>query len=364
MRIIRFDSCRGARVIELASFAVVWLWVLCRLSLGQEVMDQDAKKPLKYAIALHGGAGTAPSMYPRKANEQRRASLEKALRLGVDVLADGGTALDAVERVVRFLEDDPQFNAGVGAVFNAAGGHELDAAIMDGKTLNCGAVAGVSRIKNPITLARRVMTDSPHVLLIGPGAEEFAQLHGFELVPPETFDTPQARKAWERTKRRQGEHPASNWKPKACAEDIGTTMGTVGCVALDSHGNLAAATSTGGMSNKSFGRVGDSPIIGAGTYAANGVVAVSCTGTGEQFMRHVVAYEVAALMKYRQLSVDDSVNQILTHVLEPDDGGIIAVAQNGEISVRYNTLGMGSGAADSTGRFEIFWDLSQSKPDE
>lgn len=326
--------------------------------------NQIENRSKRYAIALHGGAGTAPNMYRREANEQRRASLEMALRIGTDILEKGGSALDAVEQVVRFMEDDPQFNAGVGAVFNAAGGHELDASIMDGKSLNCGAVTGVSRIKNPISLARLVMTETPHILLMGQGAEDFAVQQGLDLVPPEHFDTTRAREAWERTRQRQKSSSSSNLKPEAHPEDIGAAYGTVGCVALDSHGNLAAATSTGGMSNKSFGRVGDTPIIGAGNYAANGVVAVSGTGTGEQFMRHLVAYEVAALIKYKELSVDEAVKYILDHTLDPGDGGLIAVSAGGKISVRYNTQGMGSAAADSNGKFEVYWDISKSKPNE
>ncbi len=324
--------------------------------------SKDERAPLKYAIALHGGAGSAPSMFTEKANRQRHASLEKALQIGVDILKNGGTSLEAVEQVVLFLEADPQFNAGVGAVFNAAGSHELDASIMDGKTLNCGAVAGVSRVKSPISLARLVMTDTPHVLLIGKGAEEFAEKMKVEMVTPDFFDTPKTREAWEKTRAKQkNSMNKSNLKPEHFAEDIGSYQGTVGCVALDSHGDLAAATSTGGMSNKQFGRVGDSPIIGAGTYADNKSVAVSCTGTGEQYIRHAIAYDIAAQMKYKEVDVDTAVKNVIEKTLDPDDGGVIAVSRTGQVSARFNTEGMGSGIADSTGKFEINWDISLSK---
>ena len=345
-------------------FAGILTTVLCcgELTVVAQNEGKNEQEPLKYAIALHGGAGSAPSMFTEDANRKRHASLEQALQIGVDILKNGGTSLDAVEKVVLFLEADPQFNAGVGAVFNAAGSHELDASIMDGKTLNCGAVAGVSRVKSPISLARLVMTDTPHVLLIGKGAEDFAEKMKVEMVTPDYFDTPKTREAWEKTRAKQkNSQYKSNLKPERLAEDIGSYQGTVGCVALDSHGNLAAATSTGGMSNKQYGRVGDSPIIGAGTYADNKTVAVSCTGTGEQYIRHAIAYDIAAQVKYKGVDVDTAVKNVLEKTLDPDDGGLIAVSRLGQVSARYNTEGMGSGIADSTGRFEINWDIKQSK---
>jgi L-asparaginase / beta-aspartyl-peptidase len=310
---------------------------------------------MRYAIAIHGGAGSSPDMFNAEGNRRRRESMEQALTIGVAILKQGGSALDAVEQVVIHLENDPQFNAGVGAVFNAAGGHELDAAIMDGNGLRCGAVAGVSRIRNPIALARRVMTDSPHVLMAGAGAEEFATGLGLELVDPAIFDTPRAREAWEKTRAKQ-----SRWKPGErlvpAPEDIGSTIGTVGCVALDNAGNLAAATSTGGMSNKRFGRIGDSPIIGAGTYADNATAAISCTGTGEEFIRHTVAASLAARVRYTDCALTDAVRDMLTKTLQPDDGGIIAVGPDGEIVMEYNSRGMARAAANGSGRFEVLWD--------
>ena len=327
----------------------------------QESGNADAAKPVKYAIAIHGGAGSNPKNFSDAANQSRRASMEKALRLGTEILKNGGSSLDAVEKVVRLLEDDPQFNAGVGAVFNAVDSHELDASIMDGKTKSCGAVAGVSIVKNPISLARRVMTDTPHVLLAGPGAETFARQSQVPLVDPSHFDTPRTLKRWNQRKQR-----IEAMKKKVGSVDIGkqleafdqntgSYLGTVGCVALDSQGNLAAATSTGGMSGKKFGRVGDSPIVGAGTYADNATCAVSCTGKGEQFIRHAIAYDVSARMNYAHQSIDQAISEILARTLDKGDGGIIAVTKDGEISMQYNTGGMARAAADSNGRFEVIW---------
>ena len=323
---------------------------------GQEVETVKASAKKTYAIAIHGGAGSSPARFNDKANEARVASIEKALKIGTDILKQGGTALDAVEAVVHFLEDDPQFNAGKGAVFNALGKHELDASIMDGKTRACGAVAGVSTIKNPISLARLVMTETRHVLLATSGAEEFA--NGFsnvKRVENNYFDTEATLKRWKRTQEKRSKQKTSDEPVLIEVEDTGSYMGTVGCVALDSHGNLAAATSTGGLTNKKFGRVGDSPIVGAGTYADNQTCAVSCTGIGEQFIRNAAAYDVAARMKYQKVSLDDSVNRVLTKSLNPGDGGIIAVDRAGNISMHYTTAGMARAAADSNGRFEVIW---------
>jgi beta-aspartyl-peptidase (threonine type) len=310
---------------------------------------------IAYAIAIHGGAGVEPA----ELDADRRAAYEKslaaALRAGQEILADGGPALDAVERVIRLLEDDPLFNAGRGAVFNSAGGHELDASIMDGRTRACGAVAGVQIVKNPITLARLVMTETRHVLFAGEGAHEFARSMrdrpGVELVENSYFSTPERREEWRKAverDRRTERRPV----PRNPA-DPAAHRGTVGCVALDRHGNLAAGTSTGGLTNKRFGRVGDSPIIGAGTYADNATCAVSCTGTGEHFIRNVVAFRVAALMEFRGQSLDEAVREVIFRRLDPDVGGLIAVGRDGAISMHTNTAGLARAAADSTGRFEV-----------
>jgi beta-aspartyl-peptidase (threonine type) len=282
----------------------------------------------RWAIAIHGGAGYDPGHMSAERVEQVRQGLEQALRAGIEVLQGGGTALDCVEQVVRVLEDRPEFNAGKGAVFNSEGKHELDASIMDGRQRACGAVAGLRTVRNPISLARLVMSQTPHVMLVADGAEQFATEQGVPRVDNSWFDTPQARQAWEYSK------------------------GTVGCVALDQAGNLAAATSTGGLSNKKWGRVGDSPVIGAGTYADNRTCAVSCTGTGEEYIRRAIAHDISARMLYGT----DSVQQAAQAALEslPDDtGGLIVVGHDGSLSLLFNTTGMARGCANSEGRFEL-----------
>lgn len=293
-----------------------------------------------FAIAIHGGAGVVPEEIPPERLPGYEAALEKALRHGRDLLARGASALDTVEAVVAMLEDDPHFNAGKGAVFSAAGKNELDASIMDGATLACGAVASVTTVKNPIRLARRVMDETRHVLLAAEGAESFAREQGFSVTPPEWFHTDRRFEAWQRVHRR---NEARRMKDRS----------TVGCVALDARGHLAAATSTGGLTDKRFGRVGDSPIIGAGTYADDATCAVSCTGTGEEFIRYGVARAVASRMALADDDLETAADFLIHRVLKPDDGGLIAVSRNGEIAIPFSTAGMYRGAADSSGRFEI-----------
>lgn len=298
---------------------------------------------IEWAIAIHGGAGTIPRTIPEQRKLALRASLEEALRIGRSVLESDGTSLDAVEQVIRFLEDDPQFNAGKGAVFNHEGQHELDASIMDGSNLACGAVAGVKTVKNPIGLARLVMERTRHVLLAGDGADRFATEQGVEQVDQEYFFT---QRRYDRLQRILEEEEQKG-------EVQGRGGGTVGAVALDTHGNLAAGTSTGGLTNKMYGRVGDSPIVGAGTYARNGACAVSATGTGEEFIRHGVARSVSALMEYGDTTLDQAAHRLIHETLRPGDGGIIAVGQDGTIVMEFNSSTMARGAADSSGRFEI-----------
>ena len=318
-----------------------------------------ASKPkMEYAIAIHGGAGSSPIRFSKQANQQRREAMQKALEIGTNILKSGGSALDAVEKVSIFLEDDPQFNAGVGAVFNSQGSHELDASIMDGSNLQCGAVAGVSTVKNPITVARLVMTETRHILLAGDGAETFAAEKGATLVDPSHFDTPATLEKWKRFKARVAD-PSTKFDPDAPGlldEDTGAYIGTIGCVALDKNGNLAAATSTGGMTNEKFGRVGDSPIVGAGTYADNATCAISGTGIGEQYIRNAVAYDVSAQMKYKGKSLKDAIEDNLKNRLDKGDGGLIGVDKDGNIFMATNTQGMARAAADSSGRFEVIWD--------
>lgn len=297
----------------------------------------DATRPV-WALALHGGAGTIPKDMDPALVDAYRTSLRRGLELGKGILEKGGTSLDAVEAVVKFFEDDSLFNAGKGAVFTHEGKHELDAAIMNGATLACGSVAGVRTVRNPIQLARRVMENSKHVFLVGSGAEAFARAQGIPEVKNRYFDTQLRHKQWK----------------KALRED---KFGTVGCVAVDAQGHLAAATSTGGLTNKRWGRVGDVPIIGAGTYANDRSCAVSCTGQGEQFIRHTVARDVAALVEYRGLGVGEAAHAVIDGKLQPGDGGLIAVSRTGEIALVFNSAGMYRGAADANGRFEIaIWD--------
>lgn len=288
-----------------------------------------------YSLAIHGGAGTIlrSAMSPEKEAAYTQA-LQEALAAGERVLHSGGTALDAVVAAVSSLEDCPLFNAGRGAVFNAVGGHEMDASIMDGTNRMAGAVAGIQGIRNPIRLAREVMEHTEHVLLIGEGAMAFADARGYERMPADYFHDDFRHAQWKEvqgTEAVQLDHTIKDRK-----------FGTVGAVALDTHGHLAAGTSTGGITNKKFGRVGDSPVIGAGTWAWDRTCAVSCTGSGEYFLRGVVAYDVSCLMEYRGLSLEEACQEVIhKRLLEINgDGGLIAVDTLGNIALPFNTEGM------------------------
>lgn len=321
-------------------------------------------------IAIHGGAGTIlrASMNPALEADYRRA-LQDVLRAGVALLAAGASALDAVTEAVRRLEECPLFNAGKGAVYTDAGTHEMDACVMDGCTLAAGAVAGVTRVRNPVLAARAVMAHSGHVLMIGPAAQEFVAGHGVELVAPDWFATPERHAQWLRARRQAGagggavllDHDAASLAAQERGEDTpvpgveagaaapldpDSKFGTVGAVALDAHGRLAAATSTGGVTNKRVGRVGDSPIVGAGCYA-NHLVAVSTTGTGEMFMRAVTAYDVCALMEYAGLSLQAATKRVIMDKLPriKGRGGLIAVDVQGQVALPFNTEGMYRGYA-------------------
>jgi L-asparaginase / beta-aspartyl-peptidase len=299
-----------------------------------------------HAIAIHGGAGAVPRATLSAERERRyRDGLEAALDSGYAVLDGGGTSLDAVTTAVRLLEDHPAFNAGHGAALTRDGAAELDAAIMDGRHMRAGAVASVRHVKNPIDLARRVMEKSRHVLLVGAGAEEFALEEHFALVPNHYFRTAERLEQLESEQR--GER-VSDLVPPA-------PHGTVGAVACDARGDLAAATSTGGMTNKRPGRVGDSPIIGAGTYARNGVCAVSATGHGEYFIRAVAAHHVCTAVEYRGLTLAQAVHELLHHILRRlgGDGGLIAIGRDGGIVMDFTTEGMFRGARDAAGHREI-----------
>jgi len=292
-----------------------------------------------YAIVIHGGT---LGMTPNKTQRFRKTEvLRQALALGTKMLDEGRTSLETVEAVIRHLEDAPDLNAGQGAVFNAAGHHELDASIMDGRTRACGAVGGVRTIKNPISLARLVMTQTRHVLLVTDGAEAFADgfdsSDGIERVPNSYFSTDLQRNRLK----------SAQEKEKAGLKI--DSRGTVGCVALDRNGNLAAGTSTGGLTNKKFGRIGDSPIISAGTYADNRTCGVSCTGTGEDFIRHAVAYDISARMRLLNQPLETAVHTVLHDPEQLVRGGVIAVSRTGQITTQFNTPGMSRALGDSTG---------------
>lgn len=294
----------------------------------------------KAVIAIHGGAGAiSRSQLSAEKERQYIRALSDIVEAGQAILEADGSALDAVTEAVRLLEENPLFNAGIGAVFTHAGTHELDACVMDGNSLDAGAVAGVSHIRNPIIAARKVLAHSPHVLLIGEGAEAFARQQGLEPVSPEFFSTPERREQLERARANQQtvlDH--SGGEPL----DPDSKFGTVGAVALDKFGNLAAATSTGGMTNKQPGRVGDSPLIGAGCYANNANVAVSCTGTGEVFMRTLAAYDIAALMEYGGLSLQQATERVVMEKLPALEGvgGVIAIDSQGNVALPFNSEGM------------------------
>jgi beta-aspartyl-peptidase (threonine type) len=298
------------------------------------IMNSTTKNEAKLALALHGGAGTIPRAQMNGEREGAyRDGLQQALQRGWEVLNGGGAALDAVEEAVRAMEDNPLFNAGRGSVFTHNEKHEMDAAIMSGIDLQAGAVAAVNGIKNPITLARRVMEQTPHVLMCGSGAEEFALEAGFEIAPPEYFFS-EFRYAQLLEARREDDVRLDHSNAKK--------FGTVGAVARDARGHLAAATSTGGMTNKRFGRVGDTAIIGAGTYADDKTCAISCTGVGEFFIRTVAAYDVACLMKYKGLTLHEACEQVVGRTLHEmgGEGGLIAVDHTGNVTLPFNSDGM------------------------
>ncbi len=291
----------------------------------------------KYTIVIHGGAGTISKDLPDSVKKAYTDALTHALTIGKDILAKGGKSIDAVEAVIQYFETDPKFNAGVGAVFTSDGRHELDACVMEGQDLSTGAVAGVKHIAHPIKLARLVMEKTRHVFFAGEGADELGKEFGLKWVKNNYFDTPHRKAAWER------------WKAKMDKKK----HGTVGCVCLDEYGNIAAGTSTGGLTGKMPGRVGDSPICGAGTYANNKTCGISGTGTGELFIRHNVAFNISALMEYKGMTLQQAEDEMIHYKLKPGDGGVIGVDKDGNFAFSFNTQGMFRGVATSTGKFEV-----------
>jgi len=303
----------------------------------------------KYSLAIHGGAGTlVRGLMTSEMEANYKKALDLALEAGYEVLKSGGNALDAVETSVKLLEDTPLFNAGKGSVFTNQGTHEMDAAIMDGKTRQAGAVSLISGIKNPVSLARDVMEKTDHVFLAGEGAIRFALKNGYSLEKDDYFYDEVRYRQW------QGIKDSDKFQLDHSVNKEGK-FGTVGAVACDVNGDLAAATSTGGMTNKKWGRVGDSPMIGIGNYANNKTCAVSCTGSGEFFIRGVVAYDVSCLMEYKGLSLEEATSEVIhKRILEIDgDGGLIAVDSKGNISTPFNTEGMYRASKNHEGKKEI-----------
>ena len=328
----------------------------CQQKKGYQNMED------KFTLVIHGGAGTIlkKNMTPER-EQAYKEILQESLLIGYAILKDGGSSIDAVEAAVKVMEDSPIFNAGKGAVFTHDGKNEMDASIMDGKTLNAGAVSSVTCIKNPIQLARTVMEKSPHVMLTGDGAEQFAKENGFEFVDSSYFHTDFRWNQLEKVRESdlsQLDHSENIGEDNSIYEEIQNEkkFGTVGAVALDKHGNLAAATSTGGMTNKQFGRVGDSPIIGSGTYANNNTCAVSCTGHGEYFMRGVVAYDISALMEYNDKPIEAAANEVIMkkQVELGGEGGIIAVDKDGNIALTFNSAGMYRGFVKADGNTQVY----------
>jgi beta-aspartyl-peptidase (threonine type) len=315
----------------------------------------------KISLAIHGGAGTI--LKEEMTTELEMAylkGLNDALDTGYAVLANGGSAIDAVQAAVVVLEDNVLFNAGRGSVFTKTGSHEMDAAIMDGKTLSAGAVAGVSNIRNPIALAEAVMLKSEHVLLSGKGANDFAAQHGFKVEPDEYFFSQFRYDQWMQMKD-SDQYALDHSGANKAATFTEKKFGTVGAVACDSNGYIAAATSTGGMTNKNYGRIGDSPLIGIGTYANNKTCAISCTGHGEPFIKAVAAYDVSCLVEYKGMSLKDAMNEVVNSKLPKlaGEGGMIGVDAGGNVALLFNSAGMYRGAksSDGSGFVRIYGDV-------
>ena len=303
------------------------------LIINQNIFSQDKKG--NYTIVIHGGAGYFPKDTPEELKQQYINSLTEALNIGKDILSGGGTSIDAVEKVINYLENNILFNSGRGAVFTSEGKHELDASIMQGKDLSCGAVAGVTIIKNPISLARLVMEKTEYVLFAGKGADDLGILLGVEIVPNSYFRDSTTYQKWLQSKllKQQGE--------------------TVGCVVLDRYGNITAGTSTGGRQNKAPGRVGDTPLISAGTYANNKTCGVSATGIGELFIRSTVAYNVSALMEFKGYTLKQACDEMIYNRLPEESGGIIAIDKDGNYEMPFNTTSMMRAVANSKGEFKV-----------
>ncbi len=318
--------------------------------------SERSSQPATVGFLIHGGASREKKkdISPELEAAYKKV-LTEALEAGYDILKSNGSSLDAVQSAIIILEDSPLFNAGKGAVFTNTGTNELDASLMDGKTLNAGAVSGVKRIKNPIMLARKVMENSRHLMMYGEGAEDFAKSQGIELVDPKYFYTKRRWQQLEEVREKEKQRKKSESSALFKIHTADCEYGTVGAVALDQKGNLAAGTSTGGMTNKRFGRIGDSPIIGAGTYADNQSVAVSASGAGEYFMRLNVAKDISALVKYKDLSVQEAADEVILNKLTAIEGwgGVICLDNEGNMAISYNSGGMFYGYLEAEGKFVI-----------
>lgn len=330
-------------------FFILWMAFGCKSNSDKnfeaDITTNQNKKVNDFAIIIHGGAGTI--LKKNMSDEKETAyknKLEKAIKVGHSILKNGGTSQEAVLKTIQVMEESPLFNAGKGAVFTHEETNELDASFMDGKTLNAGAVAGVKNVKSPIELAIKVMTDSDHVMLSGDGASTFAKEKGLEIVDPSYFYTERRFKSLQRIKNKAKTALDHDDKKAAFydADIKNAKFGTVGCVALDKNGNIAAGTSTGGMTNKRWGRIGDAPIIGSGTYANNKTCGVSSTGWGEYFIRSQVAYDISAQMEYQQKPLKEATKDVIQNKLTKlgGTGGVVALDKNGNMSFEFNTAGM------------------------
>jgi beta-aspartyl-peptidase (threonine type) len=339
------------------SFLIVLLGCKSETTLSSEE-KRDATKQNEFAIIIHGGAGTIlkKNMSDEKEVEYK-AKLEEAIKVGHAILKNGGTSQDAVLRTIQVMEESPLFNAGKGAVFTHEETNELDASFMDGKTLNAGAVAGVKNVKSPIELAIKIMTDSDHVMLSGKGASIFAKEKGLEIVAPSYFYTESRFKSLQRIKNSvKTELDHDDKKAAFYDADIkNSKFGTVGCVALDKNGNISAGTSTGGMTNKRWGRIGDAPIIGSGTYANNKTCGVSSTGWGEYFIRGQIAYDISAQMEYQQKTLKEATSDVIQNKLTKlgGTGGVVALDKNGNMSFEFNTAGMYRASMNDKGELVV-----------
>jgi len=315
--------------------------------------DSTSNKP-RWTIAIHGGAGGELERWSQAQRQARIEGLRKALKTGAGMLEESAKAIDVVEAVVRVLEDDPNFNAGRGAVLNEVGEYSLDASLMDGSDLSCGAVANVRKTRNPVSLARVVRDKTPHVFLVGEEADSFGVQLGLPTESSDYFKTAEQIESWKEWQKRQAAKKESTSRfDHDRGEDRLFYLGTVGCVVMDAHGNLASATSTGGLLGKKYGRIGDTPIIGAGTYANNRTCAVSCTGVGELFIRNHIASAVSARMEYLRETLGDAGRYAIDKTLPADSGGLIAVDSKGNIETIYNTPIMARGQANSEGLFRV-----------